>query len=187
MDLFSLFVLALALSMDAFTVAVSRGISSRRRRWKDCFCTAFAFGAAQALMPAAGFFFGESLASGLVQTGGEAVAAGILTLLGVKMMLEAEPSGETSPSAGSGRMDGVRVLGLQAVATSIDALAVGIGLCSVSEQIFVPALVIGGVTFAVCCAGFLLGKKISGFHGIKAERLGGVVLILLALKILFRL
>ena len=185
MDLFSLLILALALSMDAFAVAVSRGVSSRRRRGRDCLYTALAFGGAQALMPAAGFCFGEWLANDLIKSGGEAVAAGILALLGVKMVFEALTEKGNGGLADASRAGGARILGLQALATSIDALAVGIGLCSVSGQIVFPALVIGSVTFLVCCTGFLLGKGIQGANGQRAELIGGVVLILLAVKTLF--
>ena len=181
MDLASLLLIALGLSMDAFAVAIGRGAAlPRGMRARGALAMALAFGLFQALMPVAGWLLGSAFA-GFITGIDHWIAFLLLAGIGGRMIVEAVHGRDEESQALS-----VRVLLLLAVATSIDALAVGIGLrlADPTTQILLAALLIGGVTFGLSLAGGLLGSRLGERFGRSMEVVGGVVLIGIGLRIL---
>jgi putative Mn2+ efflux pump MntP len=181
MDPASLLLIALGLSMDAFAVAIGRGaVLARGMRARGALAMALAFGLFQALMPAAGWLLGSAFA-GFITGIDHWIAFLLLAGIGGRMIVGAVHGGDEESQALS-----VRMLLLLAVATSIDALAVGIGLrlADPSTQILLAALLIGGVTFGLSLAGGLLGSRLGERFGRTMEVVGGVVLIGIGLRIL---
>jgi len=168
MDLPSIFLLALALSMDAFAVAAAQGISSRVKE----FHMSFSFGFFQAFMPLLGWLMGGEAKKFISFT--PYIAAFILIILGVKMIYE------------TGKMKKVEITVMAiialSIATSIDALAAGFSLSLIGVNIWVTALIIGVTTFAISMLAFLLSGIIKRVY--RAEAIGGIILLLIALRIL---
>ena len=182
MDLVSVLLIAVGLSMDAFAVAIGRGaVLPRPERVRGALSMALAFGLFQALMPVAGWLLGSAFA-GLIEGVDHWIAFLLLAGIGGRMIYEAVRAGEEEVRPALS----VRVLLLLAVATSIDALAVGIGLrlADPATPILVAGLLIGIVTFGLSLAGGLLGSRLGERFGRSMEVLGGVVLIGIGLRIL---
>jgi manganese efflux pump family protein len=181
MGLYTTFFMALALSMDAFAVSVADGSRAPRLRHRHAFRLALTFGLFQALMPLVGWAAGLGF-KGLISSADHWVAFGLLGLVGGKMIyadLRGKGGDEPEPRAPAG----MTTLLVLAIATSIDALAVGFGLTFV-ESILLPVLVIGLVTFSLCFAGAHLGHRYSRFGGGRVQALGGAILIGIGVKIL---
>ena len=202
----STLLIALSLSMDAFAVSVSSGICTKNLRPFHIFRAAFAFGLFQFLMPVAGWFLGGSFRS-YIEGFDHWIAFGLLAVIGAKMIIEAfekkeescAPCGDTGngdtpdDAASSKNKDKGRsktdvknpwTLLTLAVATSIDALAVGLSYSMLNQPIWLPSAVIGGVTFGVCLLGFEFGKRIGLVFEKWAQIIGGSVLCLIGIKIL---
>jgi putative Mn2+ efflux pump MntP len=182
MDLLSVLLIAVGLSMDAFAVAIGRGSAlPRPERVRGALSMALAFGLFQALMPVAGWLLGSAFA-GFIGGIDHWIAFLLLAAIGGRMCYDAlfGREEEARPALS------VRVLLLLAVATSIDALAVGIGLrlADPATPILVAAALIGIVTFGLSLAGGLLGSRLGERFGRSMEVLGGVVLIGIGLRIL---
>lgn len=171
---------AVALSMDALAVSISNGMTIKHLRLRDALKTGFFFGAFQALMPAIGWLAGTSVREMIVSLD-HWVAFGLLALIGGKMIWDTV-HGEDDEHV-SNPTD-TRVLLVMAVATSIDALAVGISLAMEQVSVAAATATIGLVTFALCTAGMLLGKKLGEACQKRAGFIGGVILIAIGLKIL---
>ena len=167
MGTLTLFMLALGLSMDAFAVSISNGICYGGKNGKQALQTAFAFGLFQALMPIVGYLAGISF-NEAIEFIDHWIAFGLLGIIGGKCQ----------------RTLSFRTLILQAIATSIDALAVGIGFAIMNVNIVTAASFIGVITFVCCMIGSFLGKKFGAVLEHKAVIFGGIVLILIGLKIL---
>ncbi len=174
------FFIALGLSADAFAVSVSNGFSSRRPRIGEALRFGIAFGSFQALMPLIGWLAGSGMA-GLFESTDHWVAFGLLAFIGGKMVFEGI-WGETTND--EGKPVTFWVLLILSVATSIDALAVGISLSLLNARIFMPAMLIGVTTLCVSTAGFLLGKRLGSFFGRRVEIAGGIILVAIGAKIL---
>lgn len=172
--------IALALAMDAFAVAVAEGVVIRRLHIRHALTVAAWFGGFQALMPLLGWF-GGSTVHRLVSGWDHWIAFGLLAAIGGKMVLEAFEIGEVEK-----RTDamGTRMAFLLAVATSIDALAVGFSFAMVKVAILEPVIVIGCITFAMSFLGVWIGTRFGSFFEKKVELVGGLVLIGIGLKIL---
>ncbi|UYV16857.1 manganese efflux pump MntP family protein [Porphyrobacter sp. ULC335] len=168
--------LALALAMDAFAVALTQGAKFRPSA-RGGFAIALTFGVFQALMPLAGWVIG-AVALIYVEAFDHWIAFGLLTFLGVRML-----GGHVGEDEAAHALTG-RALLLAGVATSIDALAAGITLPTLSIAPPVAAALIGIVTFAMSGAGVWLGRIAGDRWGQWAERVGGVILIGLGCKIL---
>ncbi len=180
MDLLTVLLIAVGLSMDACAVAIGRGTAlPPSKRWRGVLLMALFFGLFQALMPVAGWLLGSAFA-GLIAGVDHWIAFLLLTGIGGKMIYEAA-SGEEREADPSLSL---RLLLVLAVATSIDALAVGIGLAVLATPILTPAALIGGVTFLLSLAGGLLGVRLGERFGRRMEALGGIVLIAIGLRIL---
>lgn len=182
MDLVPVLLIAVGLSMDALAVAIGRGaVLTGAERMRGALAMALAFGAFQALMPVAGWFLGSAFA-GYIEAIDHWIAFLLLAGIGGRMIYEA-----VSGHGDEERPDlSVRVLLLLAVATSIDALAVGIGLrlADPATPILVAAGLIGTVTFGFSLAGGLLGSRLGERFGRTMEAVGGAVLIGIGLRIL---
>lgn len=174
-----LVVLAVGLSMDALAVSICKGLALPRVGWKECCVAGLWFGGFQALMPLLGYFLGTQFES-LITAVDHWIAFGLLLLIGGNMIREAV-SGDVeahSPSMG------FRAMLPLAVATSIDALAVGVTFAFLVEHIVPAVCLIGAITFAFSAAGIKLGNAFGVKYKSKAEFAGGAILIVLGAKIL---
>ncbi len=180
MGLFELFLIAVGLSMDAFAVSVCKGLSTQRLKAKHYVLVGIWFGGFQALMPAVGYLLGSTFEQ-YITSFDHWVAFALLVLIGGNMIKEGLSKGDDEPD-GSFSAKAMFVL---AIATSIDALAVGITFALLPDVNIVAAVSFIGVTTFVLSA---LGLKVGNIFGLryksKAEMAGGVILILIGLRIL---
>ena len=175
--MFDVIVLAVALSMDAF--AVSIGLGSKGNTRGLGLKAGMFFGAFQALMPFIGYLGGKGVL-GWVDAYARWIAFGLLALIGVKMIYEGLHEGiEEDIAAVTNKM-----LLLLAIATSIDAMAAGFSLTLLNIDVYLACLIIGVTTFAFSWVGVQIGKKSGTWLESKAEIFGGVVLILIGIKML---
>lgn len=175
-----LLLLGVGLSMDAFAVSVCKGLAMKKATLKAELTCGVWFGGFQALMPLIGFYLGTLFAEA-IQAFDHWVAFGLLALIGGNMLKEAFGAEEECPCADLS----VRTMFLMAVATSIDALAVGISLAMVGDvNIWAAVSLIGVTTFALSAAGVAAGNVFGSRYEKKAEMAGGIILILLGVKIL---
>lgn len=181
MSLLELFVIAVGLSMDAFAVAVGKGLTMRKAGFKKMLTVGLYFGVFQAVMPLIGYFAGSLFAS-LITSFDHWIAFALLVLIGGKMIYESfqKEDGEELTEAA---LTPKEMLPL-AVATSIDALAVGVSFAFLQVDIVPAVLFIGGVTLALSMAGVKIGNLFGARFKAKAEFAGGVILVLMGVKIL---
>jgi manganese efflux pump family protein len=178
MNLLELFILAFVLSMDSFAVSISCGIRClSARKFVKVAATLAIF---QAIFPLFGWLVGSAFSS-LLQEIDHWVAFALLLFIGIRMLAESRKRQEDTKFD----IQKTRVLLLLAVATSIDALVVGIGFGLLKVNILLACLIIGAVTFAASMSGGFLGNKGGRYLGVYAEVAGGIVLIALGTKILF--
>ena len=183
MGIGALFFLAVGLSMDAFAVSVCKGLAMKKASWKAEATCGVWFGGFQALMPVIGFFLG-ALFAGAIEAFDHWVAFALLVLIGVNMLKEALEKGDSCSTEGRGDFS-VKTMFVMAVATSIDALAVGISLAMAgSVNIWLAAAFIGVCPFFLSAAGVKIGNVFGSRYERGAEIAGGVILILLGVKIL---
>lgn len=178
MNALELFILAIGLSMDAFAVSVCKGLSLGRISWKHMCLAGAWFGGFQFLMPTIGYYLGNFFTE-IITSYNYWVAFILLTLIGANMIKESLEN-EACPDANMA----VPAMFALAVATSIDALAVGVTFAFMDVAIIPAALSIGCVTSCCSAVGVKTGSLFGLKYKTKAERLGGLVLILLGLKIL---
>ncbi len=179
MSLAYLLLIAVGLAMDAFAVSTACGVQIAVVRYGHVLRVALAFGFFQFMMPVIGWFAGSTF-SGWLEAVDHWVAFGLLTVIGVRMIWESFREEET-PDRDPTRGWHLLVL---AVATSIDALAVGLGLAFLGVSIWIPSLVIGIVAAILSAVGALFGCRLGRRFGVWAERAGGLVLIGIGVKIL---
>ena len=185
MGIGELFLLAVGLSMDAFAVSICKGLAMKKATLKAEATCGLWFGGFQMLMPIIGFFLG-SLFAEAIETFDHWVAFGLLVIIGINMLKEAlEKEDESDDNPEKDADLSVKTMFLMAVATSIDALAVGISLAMVgSVNIWLAAAFIGICTFLLSALGVKIGNVFGSRYEKKAEFTGGVILILLGVKIL---
>lgn len=181
MDWFSLLALACALAMDAFAVSIVSGLTLNPMTGRHVFRLAFHFGLFQALMPILGWAAGKAVYRYIADYD-HWVAFGLLAFVGSRMLLGAIRRDENAKAYNDPTSGWALVL--LSLATSMDALAVGLSLAMVGSTIIVPALVIGIVAGAFTVSGMLMGRKIGSLWGKRVEALGGVILVLIGIKIL---
>jgi putative Mn2+ efflux pump MntP len=180
--MFSVILIGFSLAMDAFAVSVSSGISIKDLKVFHAARASFFFALFQFAMPVAGWYLGMAFAV-YIQAFDHWVAFGLLVLIGGKMLFEA--SKEKEETGGQGKdIRSLPCLLLLSVATSIDALAVGLSFSLLGQDIWVPAILISVITFAVCLTGFEFGRRIGVLLEKRAEILGGLILIGIGVKIL---
>lgn len=185
MGIGELFLLAVGLSMDAFAVSVCKGLAMKKVTLKAEATCGLWFGGFQALMPTIGFFLGALFADA-IEAFDHWVAFALLAIIGINMLKEAlEKKDETGDNPEKDANLSVKTMFLMAVATSIDALAVGISLAMVgSVNIWLAAAFIGICTCLLSALGVKIGNVFGSRYEKKAELAGGVILILLGVKIL---
>lgn len=184
MSFFELFVVAVSLAMDAFAVAVSNGLMLPKIRVRHAFVFGMFFGVFQFLMPLIGYFLASRF-SAYIESVDHWIAFVLLALIGGNMIKESFSDDEEDIQDKQANIMSVKNLTMMAIATSIDALAVGVTFALVpSGNIWVSCGVIGIVAFVLSYIGVMLGKKISGVFQSYAERVGGIVLVIIGLKIL---
>ena len=176
----SIVLIGLSLAMDAFAISLAMGLAQGRFRLGKALKPGLYFGGFQFLMPLIGCFLGGTV-SGILSRYAPYISFILLAGIGGKMLWESRHGEEESCGADPGA---AKLLAL-AVATSIDALAVGVSFAFMEDLALVPACaVIGVVTFVVCVAGVWLGSRIPGIRGRGAETLGGCVLIAIGIMLL---
>lgn len=180
MGLGELFLLAIGLSMDAFAVSICKGLASKKAGLREMGSCGIWFGGFQALMPLIGFFLG-TLFSAAIEAFDHWIAFGLLALIGINMLREAF-SNEEDESNGD---FGFKTMFVMAIATSIDALAVGVSMALAGNvNIWIAITLIGVITFLTSALGVKIGNIFGDRFEKKAEIAGGVILILLGFKIL---
>ncbi len=181
MSLAEIFLIGLCLSMDAFAVSIGNGTVMKRRY--RCLLFAALCGAMQAVMPMAGYYFGAMFEE-LISRFDHWIALLALGTIGIKAAAEAVcelRSGSEEQS--SLHEPSFAVMMVQSAATSVDALLMGVGLAAVGADILTAAAVIGTVTFLLCLGGGLFGRRLGRRFGAKASVAGGIVLLLIGVKI----
>ena len=179
MGLIELFLISVGLSMDAFAVSVCKGLAMPKCTFKKAAIVGLWFGGFQALMPAIGYILGAQFQEAIASID-HWIAFVLLALIGGNMIHEALDNDEEEADAS---LD-VKTMFLLAVATSIDALAIGITFAFLKVSIIPAVCFIGIVTFIISFAGVKIGNVFGARYKNKAEIVGGVILILLGLKIL---
>ncbi len=178
-----LFVLAIGVSMDAFAVSICKGLAMQKATVKSCATVGGWFGGFQALMPLIGFYLGTLFAQA-IEAVDHWVAFGLLGILGVNMLKEAfskdcDDCEETSADLSA------KTMFVMAVATSIDALAVGISLAMAGDvNIWISVALIGLTTFLTSAIGVRIGNVFGAAFEKKAQMAGGIILVILGVKIL---
>lgn len=183
MGLIELFILAVGLSMDAFAVSVCKGLAMPKISVKKAFIVGAWFGGFQALMPAIGYLLGVQFQEKITSVD-HWIAFILLGVIGINMIREA-CSSDCGDECGqeTDALD-IRTMFLLAVATSIDALAVGVTFAFLKVHIVAAVCFIGVTTFTISAAGVKIGNVFGTRYKSKAELAGGIILILLGLKIL---
>ena len=177
-----LLLLAVGLSMDAFAVSVCKGLSMKKASWKAGAVCGGWFGGFQALMPLVGFFLGK-LFAGAIEAFDHWVAFGLLAIIGINMLKEAFCKCEECENHDADLS--AKTMFIMAIATSIDAMAVGISLAMAGDvNIFTAVALIGVITFILSAVGVKIGNVFGSRFEKKAQVAGGVILIFLGLKIL---
>lgn len=188
MDFLSLFLIAIGLSMDAFSVAICKGLSMRRTTPLRCTIVGLWFGGFQALMPILGYFMGIHFRN-TIESFDHWLAFALLALIGINMIRESLRHEEEQEKAvdrdeGLSNILSARKMFPLAVATSIDALAVGISFAFLNVEIWSSAAFIGVTTVLLSFAGVKIGGIFGTRYKSSAELAGGIILILIGLKIL---
>ncbi len=179
MDFLSVLLIGIGLSMDAFAVSLCKGLALKNPSVKSIVVVGLWFGAFQMIMPIIGYYLGSSFYS-LISDYDHWIAFILLAVIGLNMIRESFSDEEEGIDANLG----IGTMLMLAIATSIDALAVGISLAMTGDGIFASASIIGLTTFVLSAIAVKLGSRFGDRFGNKAELLGGIILILIGLKIL---
>lgn len=178
MHALELFIIGVGLSMDAFAVSVCKGLSVRKATLKHSAIVGLYFGGFQALMPTLGFFLGKQFEQ-FITSIDHWVAFALLAFIGVNMLIEAKKAPEEQIASFA-----FKVMFPLAIATSIDALAVGITFAFLDVNIWIADLIIGSTTFLFSAVGIKIGNVFGAKYKSKAEIAGGIILIAMGIKIL---
>lgn len=181
LSLFTDLFLAFGLAMDAFAVAVASGSATARIRFVEAFKLAFLFGLFQGVMPVIGWMIGLNFKD-IISAWDHWIAFVLLGIIGAKMIYDDLKAGDDEEGVDESKVSVYKLL-ILALATSIDALAVGFGLI-ILHSILLPVIIIGVVTYALSFSGVYLGHKYKHFGHNKTRIVGGVILIVLGTKIL---
>ena len=179
MSIIEILLIAIGLAMDAFAVSICKGLSMKKMSWKKALIVGSYFGIFQALMPIIGYFLGSTFED-LVTHIDHWIAFCLLVFIGVNMLKEAFAKDSENCN------DDVdfKTMFILAIATSIDALAVGITFAFLEVNIWISATMIGLVTFVTSIIGVKIGNKFGDKYERKAETVGGLILIFMGIKIL---
>ena len=177
MSIIEIMLVAVGLSMDAFAVSICKGLALKEMKWRYALICGLYFGIFQAVMPGIGYLLGSRLMT-IIADFDHWIAFVLLSIIGLKMIKEAGDDDKEDSNFD------VKTMLLLAVATSIDALAVGISFAVLKVNVLLAVLIIGATTFAFGFAGVKIGNICGTRLKLGAERLGGVILILIGTKIL---
>ena len=177
MSLLEIFLIGISLSMDAFAISVCKGLSMGKVKYNKAIIIALYFGGFQALMPFIGYFLGSSFEHFITQID-HWITFILLTIIGGKMTAESFENNSTDDKTD------VKSMIILAIATSIDALAIGITFAFMNVNILSSIFIIGIITFILCLLGVIIGSKFGNKFGQSAELIGGILLILIGGKIL---
>jgi len=179
MELFEIIAIGIGLAMDAFAVSICKGLSMKKIDWKKAIIIALYFGIFQALMPVLGYFLGSTFSS-FVQSVDHWIAFILLAIIGGNMIKD---STDDEVEKRNDKVD-VKTMLLLAIATSIDALAVGVTFAFFEVNLLLSISIIGIITFVLSFLGVIIGNKFGDKFQNRAELAGGIVLIIIGLKIL---
>ncbi|MEN6621608.1 MAG: manganese efflux pump MntP family protein [Smithella sp.] len=180
MSLATIIILAIALGIDAFSVAISIGAVNNKKSWMPVWRLSLSFGLFQFAMPLIGWLAGSTVAK-IIAGFDHWIAFALLIFIGVKMIYEGFEKNKDEEKTDQTR--GLPLL-LLSIATSIDALAVGFSFSLLTTPILIPSIIIGVVCFGMTAAGMVFGKWLAKIFGKKVEIFGGLVLIAIGAKIL---
>lgn len=179
MGIFEIVLIGSGLAMDAFAVSICKGLSMKKMSWKSAIIIGLYFGIFQACMPVIGYFLGTTF-SGFVESADHWVAFILLSTIGINMIKNSF-SGEDNSK--NDCID-FKTMSLLAIATSIDALAIGITFSFFEINLTLSVMLIGLITFLLSIIGVKIGNKFGDKFQSKAEFAGGIILIIIGLKIL---
>ncbi len=179
MGAIEILLISIGLAMDAFAVSVCKGLAMKKMSWKKAIIIGLYFGIFQAVMPVIGYFLGTTFERFITYVD-HWVAFILLVGIGINMVKEA------FDKESENRNDNVdmKTMLVLSIATSIDALAIGITFACLKIHIVMPVITIGLITFIISVIGVKIGNQFGDKYGKKAEIMGGVILILLGIKIL---
>ena len=179
MSIAEILILSVGLAMDACAISVCKGLSVRRVMLRHALCVGLYFGISQGLMPLIGYLLGTNFAS-LIVSVDHWIAFSLLSVLGLNMIKESFEEAECQNPSFS-----VKVMLPMAIATSIDALAIGISFAFLNVAVIPAVCSIAIITFALSVAGIYVGNIFGAKYKSKAEMVGGLVLVCMGIKILF--
>jgi len=179
MDVFTIVLIAVGLAMDTFAISIAKGIVIEHKRRKSALLLASFFGGFQMLMPAIGYFAGLTFTE-VIMGIDHWIAFGLLTFIGSKMIYDSTRK-EVAKKDETLKLHSVITL---SIATSIDALMVGLSFAFLQTSVLAPILVIGVVTFSLSLLGFFFGCGLGRVFGSKIKIVGGLILIAIGLRIL---
>ena len=177
MELFEIIVIGIGLAMDVFAISIGKGLVMKKMNWKNTIIIALCFGLFHMIFPILGYFLGEAFSS-FVQNVDHWIAFILLAIIGGNMIKDSNNKEEKNDS-----IEIKKVL-ILAIATSIDALAVGITFAFFEVNLLLSISAIGTITFVLSILGTIIGNKFGGKLQNKAELTGGIILIIIGLKIL---
>ena len=178
MAVWELFVIAVGLSMDAFAVSICKGLAMKKMNWKNAGLAGLYFGGFQMFMPLVGYLLGTGFRDKITSID-HWIAFVLLAFIGINMIKEAFSDEEEADSSFD-----VKTMLILAVATSIDALAVGVTFAFLNVQILPAVSLIGVTTFVLSAVGVRVGNVFGSRYKSKAELVGGIILVLMGVKIL---
>ena len=181
MTFLELLLIAVGLSMDAFSVSICKGLTTKRFSWRMAWVCGLWFGFFQAMMPTIGYFLGAQFQE-FIEAYDHWIAFGLLFLIGANMIREAVWD-EKEEDKESNSLD-IKTMFFLAIATSIDALAVGVSFACIQVKLWSSVLIIGITTFLFSVLGVKIGHEFGSKYEKSAGILGGIILILIGLKIL---
>ena len=179
MTFFELLLIAIGLSMDAFSVSICKGLTTKKFSWPMALICGLWFGGFQVLMPIIGYYLGAQFQE-MIEAYDHWIAFGLLFLIGANMIREAVWGKEEKQDGSLG----FKTMFLLAIATSIDALAVGVSFACIRVKLWSSVLIIGTITFLLSVLGVKIGNVFGSKYEKSAEITGGIILILIGLKIL---
>ena len=180
MELFEIIVIGIGLAMDAFAVSICKGLSMKKIDWKKAIIIALYFGIFQALMPVLGYFLGSAFSS-FVQSVDHWIAFILLAIIGGNMIKD---STDDEVEKRNDNVD-VKTMLLLAIATSIDALAVGVTFAFFEVNLLFSITIIGIITFILSFLGVIIGNKFGDRFQNRAELAGGIILIIIGIIVLY--
>lgn len=179
MGLIEILLISIGVAMDAFAVAICKGLAMKKMNWKKAVIIGLYFGIFQALMPVLGYLLGTTFEQ-FITSIDHWIALVLLSSIGINMIKE---SFDKDSDKCNDNID-VKTMVILAIATSIDALAIGITFACLKMNIALPIISIGVITFILSVIGVMIGNKFGDKYKSKAEFAGGILLILLGIKIL---